>query len=221
MDSFEKFVDAHRSDLGRIARHTRGEHQFHDVVGEAWLMAHTLAEKHGVPLDLDDEASCKRLLAHLYQHLVRYTERHVRYAVRLDPGGYDTADAAHPLLQRIAADPGSDPLAALCRIESSPAATTGSSQAAAYVLLLRQCNGSMHSLARYLLISPSYAYRRCARIRTSVSSQHSLDLCLAVSTQTLRPWRERRHERVPRQLEFDFAERLAFAVPTLQAGHRS
>lgn len=42
-DVFKRFTIQRRKDLARIARHTRGEHQFDDVVNEAWIQGFELA----------------------------------------------------------------------------------------------------------------------------------------------------------------------------------
>lgn len=112
--AFERFTRAHRDDLRRISRHTNGESSMGDVQSEAWLMLHALADK-GKPVDLDAPADVRRLLAHLYQHLVRYTELQVRHAVRLDHSPDGDEQTPHPLALRLAAQPHFDPLVALRR----------------------------------------------------------------------------------------------------------
>ncbi len=81
-DVFERFAKQRKGDLQRIARHTGGEHQLADVVHEAWIMAWGLRMPGGEPLNLAEATREVRLLSHLYQRLVRYTEQTVRRAVR-------------------------------------------------------------------------------------------------------------------------------------------
>lgn len=55
-----------------------------DVAQKAWLMAGPLAERRGLALDFLDPDFQYLLLRHLYQVLVRYTDLHVHYGVRLN-----------------------------------------------------------------------------------------------------------------------------------------
>lgn len=98
MEAFDQFVLARKEDLKRIARHTRGEHAYGDVVNEAWVMAEAVSKRLQVPIDFLDAAFQRVLLGHLYQHLVRFLN--VRHAVRLDQAapGSDEATDTHPLL---------------------------------------------------------------------------------------------------------------------------
>lgn len=88
--AFERFVTERREDLQRIARHTHREHELSDVRDEAWLLAHRLRVTEGIAIDFLNRQHQDLILSHLYQHLVRYTEQQVRYAIRLDhaPHGY-------------------------------------------------------------------------------------------------------------------------------------
>lgn len=45
MDAFSHFLSTCGNDLKRIVRATRGEHQYDDVVNEAWLMAADIASR--------------------------------------------------------------------------------------------------------------------------------------------------------------------------------
>ena len=116
----EQFAKQRKKDLQRIARHTRGEYQFSDVVNEAWVVAHELSARKGVAVDLLDAASQNLVLSHVYQHLVRYTDLNVRHAVQLDhaPAGGEDGDA-HPLTYLLVSDDGRDPLALLIARETA------------------------------------------------------------------------------------------------------
>ncbi len=160
-DVFERFTIQRKKDLARIARHTRGEHQFADVVNEAWVMARSLKTGDGEPLNLAHAAGQKMLLSHLYQHLVRYTDLNVRNAVRLDhaPGGNDQDGEAHPLTYLLVSDEGRDPLRDLTDREAALAVEVEldahGSLAAAYVRLLRHFDHKMSAVARNNLRSIS------------------------------------------------------------------
>lgn len=216
MDPFQRFLREHEKSLKRIASHTRREHTYDDVVNEAWLMADTLAAREGIVVDFGDIVFQQRLLSHLYQHLVRYTELNVRRAVRLDhsPGGDADPGAAHPLSNRLTSEDSDDPLSLLLAMEAGPGpparANEQHSQASIYLTLLNHLDNRMSRVARHLLISPSYAYRRFAIARLITANQHALLFAPPASAAALRPWRRERAERIPRQLEFDFGEGLVF-----------
>src|SRR5690606_17656973 len=159
----------HRNEqaLKRIARATRGEHDFGDVVNEAWLMAEAVASRTGLPAGFADPAFEDLLLRHLYQALVRYAERNVRHAVRLDHAAAgDDESGAHWLANRLASDNGRDPLSHLLADEE-PAEGDGEhhpSLAGAWVKLLWMNGGRIRTVARKLLISVSHTYRCHAKI---------------------------------------------------------
>lgn len=215
MDPFDRFVLDRKEDLKRIARHTRGEHEYRDIVNGAWIMARTLSGSH-IPINLLDVASQEKLIQHLYQHFVRYTERNVRHAVRLDhaPSGYGEAGKSHPLLNELTSDDGDDPLLLLIASENESErlpADEHHSLAGAYLMLLQQFDNRMSRVANHLLISTPHAYRCCGKARWLAISQYGLSLDGPAATSHLKPWRRYRTFRIPRQMEFDFEEELPFA----------
>ncbi|MCR6686554.1 hypothetical protein [Pseudoxanthomonas sp.] len=219
MDRFERFVERHRKDFARIARATRGEHHGDDVAQEGWLMAASVAARHGIPADFDDPVFADLLLRHLYQALVRYTELNVRHAVRLDHGNGDEedADAPHWLMNRLASDGGRDPLAHL--VETEEAATHPDidaphpSLAGAWVVLLRACGNRMPVVAARLLISVSHTRRCRAKAEMLARRQHAIPLAPPRTGAELGPWRRYRAIRAPRQLAFDFDGPLLARLP--------
>ncbi|MGE0770047.1 MAG: hypothetical protein AB7L90_26735 [Hyphomicrobiaceae bacterium] len=213
-DHFFPFLQSRRLALRRISRATRGEASLEDVESEAWLMMTKLQSK-GLAVDLRNPEHQSLLLAHLYQHLVRYTETKVRHGVRLDyaPGG---EEGAHPLANILAAEEGSDPLVTLMRLQEERQATEDvrlsphQSLASAYVYLLERMDNRMTALADYLLISLSYCYRRCAQARVMAEYQQTLPQAAMTTTRAFVPktWRPFRLVRQPVQLCFDFERRL-------------
>ena len=218
MEPFDQFILARNEGLRRIARHTRGEYSYGDVVNEAWLMAEAVSARLHVPIHFLDATFQHVLLGHLYQHLVHYTDLNVRHAVRLDQAapGDDDHTATHPLLRMLSSDDGSDPLSLLIAAEDTPCRPSRANQhhslASAYLIMLDHFGGRMRSVANHLLISTSHAYRCCAKARRRTSFQHALELAPPASMPVLKPWRRRRALRAPRQLEFDFDEKLPFAI---------
>ncbi len=219
MDPFERFATRHGKDFARIARATGGEQQREDVAQEAWLMAGTVAARHGRAIDFDDPAFADLLLRHLYQALVRYTELNVRRAVRLDHGrsGDDAYDAPHWLMNRLAADGGGDPLSHLTATEDAATApdidAPHPSLAGAWVILLRDCDNRMPIVAARLLISVSHCRRCRAKAEMLARFQHAIPLAPPRSAVQLGPWRRYRATRTPRQLAFDFDGPLLARLP--------
>jgi hypothetical protein len=118
MDRFEHFVAQRKKDLARIARRTAGEYEFEDVVGEAFVMAAEIGRRRDHAVDWSSRTDQEQVLAYLYQKLVRYEERTVRFAVRLDKSEDDeNSDFVHPLVGALASDGGRDPLAVLVERE--------------------------------------------------------------------------------------------------------
>lgn len=210
-DHFSDFITHRRSDLRRISRATLGESTPEDVEAEAWLMVAELRGK-GVAIDLSQPAHQQLVIARLYQHLVRYTERNVRFAVRLDhsPSGED--GEAHPLARMLAADESSNPLVKLAQEQERSEAeghahvSPWHSLAGAYVHLLQRFDNSMAALADHLLISISYCYRRCAHARTLAVHQWPLPpRAMQVGTEFVpRAWRQFKLQRPQVQLTLPF-----------------
>ncbi|WP_231662788.1 hypothetical protein [Ralstonia solanacearum] len=205
-----------KKDLQRIARHTAGEHQLTDVLHEAWIMAENLQPPNGTRLDLENAACQEKLLSHLYQHLVRYTEQNVRRAIRLDhaTSGHDQDDDVHPLTYLLVRDEGRDLLGGLIERESASALDADldahGSLAAAYVHLLRHFDNRMSAVANHLLISRSYAYRCCARARQLATHLQHIPIPVSNERRIPGPWRRFRLRRMPIQLSFDFDDELPF-----------
>jgi len=208
-DNFRQFTILKEADLKHIARATRGEYRLDDVIHEAWLMAYDLGIAQGKPLDLLNSDSQYKLLSHLFQHLVRYTERKVRNAVRLDhaPAGSEDDGGAHPLSYLLASNDGRDTLDELIGEETGLATerelASHGSLAAAYVYLLRHFDNKMATVANHLRISRSHAYRCCAKARQmSVCATH---IPIPIDEHFLPgPWRSFRLHRRQTQLVLDF-----------------
>lgn len=214
---FEKFVVQCTKDLRRIAAHTRGEFTFQDVVNEAWLLAADLHARKHMEVDFLSREFQQLLLSHLYQHLVRYTELNVRHAIQLDHGVRGGEDEPHPLMRILASGEGSEPLAELLRREAenmqdSSLPDVHHSLAAAYANLLRHFDNNMREVAEHLLISLSYAYRRCAFARRLAEDQKPLSIRLRGKSKVFLPgpWRGFQLPKAPVQLPLEFCEETLF-----------
>lgn len=172
-------------------------------------------ESKGIEIAFEDPAYQQTLISYLYQQLVRYTETQVRYAVRLDhwQHGDDPEHDSHPLLNKLSADTGNDPLVALLTKESEGQASQSEplpyeSRAAAYLHLMRRFDNSMREVAKYLLISLPYCYYRYNEAVSLAHRQKPLpNEGMQVPGEFLpRGWRPFRFVRPWRQMELDFGE---------------
>lgn len=208
---FEKFVSSCSAALRRIAAHTRGEQSVSDVEGEAWMLSEELRIEKGLVPEFGNLDYQEKIISILYQKLVRLSELNVRYAVRLDhaPAGAPE-DAVHPLLAKLAADEGLEPLAILIEREQSASdheaePASYESPAAAYLQLLRRFDNKMLDVATHLLISRSWCYRRFNQALNLAKLQRPLAKEAFSTVEGLEPspWRKFRAIHVRRQLELD------------------
>lgn len=212
MDAFMCFLAQCKDDLQRIASFTCKEHSHDDVRQQAWVEAQELADERGSPPEYLDADFQHEVFRRLHRKLVD-RDRRFRRATRLDHGL--DGDDAHPLARTLVSDDGRDPLAELLdtetpRWEPPDEYHLPLSLALAWVMLLRRHDQRMSFVAARLLISVSYAYRCCAKAKWLASYQQPIPLQQAPDEASVQlgPWRRRRAERVPRQLAFDFDDRL-------------
>lgn len=205
------FLEAHKKDIQRIARHSRGESQPEDVQGEIWLVADELSQKRSSPIDFSNPEDQKLLISHTYQKLVRYCETNVRYAARLD--NTDPERNYPNYADRLTNGDTGNPLNTLLTQADIPSATSVEhhSLGDAWVTVLDRCNNTMTSVAYFLKISLGHSYRCFNQALHVAQHQQPLPLSLPDNT-TLhpRPWRRYRRYRKPEQLAFAFDEELPF-----------
>ena len=133
--------------------------------------------------------------------------------MRLDhaPRGEDEGDV-HPLAYLLVSDGGRDPMTFMLEGEATSLTENDlaahGSLAAAYVQMLRRFDNRMSAVAEYLLISPSYAYRCCARARRLATELRHIPVPAPDENRAIRPWRRFRLQRKPVQLTFDFDDEL-------------
>lgn len=161
MDPFQAFLVQRRSELRRIARMTRGEHTPEDVENEAWVLADRIGSKRGVPINFSLRTDQELVLGWLHNEVVKYADKQVRYAVKLDKD-WDREDAdstAHAMAQLLTAPEFFDPAILLLQREEVPdpvALTKHScSQSSAYVILLSRFDWDTEELAAHLRIPTS------------------------------------------------------------------
>jgi len=157
-DAFSAFAQSRRLNLRRIATRTCGELTEEDVLGEAWLMAEKIGQRRGTPVDFGNVDDQEHVLACLFNRLVRYADKQIRYAVRLDKG-WDQEEAGAveaALFQFLIAPEASDPAVAFQLFQEceDPLALVchSYSQAAAYVIMLERFDWELDDLAEHLRI---------------------------------------------------------------------
>ncbi|WP_147383878.1 hypothetical protein [Noviherbaspirillum sedimenti] len=186
------------------------------------MLAGEIERTKEIEIDFLAEKDQNLLISHLYQELVRYAEKTVRYAIRLDRSAYsdESGDDGHPLLRKFVADDGANPLSILAARGDTSWRDINpgrhDSLAGAYVHLLESFDNRMKMVADHLLISLSYSYRCCARARMFAEKQRPIPLSLPDCQDDFFPkaWRKFRIWKTPRQLSFDFDEEPALSLPS-------
>jgi hypothetical protein len=194
--AFDAFASIHAADFRRIAAASRGELSAGDVCNEAWLLALEIGERRGRALDLRHGDDAGLLIRYLYNHCVKYAERVVRHAVRLDHAARGDAERDdHWLNDHLAADEGEHPLSLLESAETATAEPAApdpyQSPAAGWIRLLQRFDRRMSDVADFLMISASWCYTCCRQASHEARTQWPLPHGLSVGDDdsALRPWR--------------------------------
>jgi len=197
MHRFEGFVDARRGDLRRIAYATQGELEVDDLIQEAWVVAVEIGEGMDEPFDFSNVEHQEHLLAKLYVRFVKYADKTVRFAVKLDRG-WDAPEeeSAGAMLANAIASPETDnPLTrAVLEDQATEFMETvrrSYSQAAAYVILLGRVEWDLGHLADLLWVGRDTVRRRLGRVSGLVAVQPSCFDGVETIPEDFEPWRRR------------------------------
>lgn len=190
---FETFLHARAVDLRNIARRSR-EYSFEEAQSEAWLVAIEIGNGRGWPLDFTDQDDQDMLLAWLHNRLVKFAEKTVRYAARLDHGKDDDTERAGNTLARLLTAPiDSDPQVQRQLLDERDAliehVRQSYSQAAAYMLLLIRLEGDLEDLAALLWIGIATLRERMKRLALLARVQSTLFDGIERLDPTMEPWR--------------------------------
>jgi hypothetical protein len=124
----------------------------------------------------------------------------------------DQDDESHPLMHILGSDDGSDPLTMLIEREAASdrnfKVDAHHSLAGAYICLLGHFDNKMRAVAAHLLISVSYAYRRCRQARLLAVYQNPMPMPVSSEPFMPGPWRRFQLRKPWVQLVFDFEEEL-------------
>lgn len=198
MRTIAEFLKAQSAALRRIASATRGDMNVEDVKQEAWLVAADIEQRRGYPVDFSDPGDQESLLKWLYCKFVRFAEKQMRYAVRLDKDwDHEDAEIAASALARLLTSPlESDPLVRLQQAEDEIDYTNiirhSYSEASAYVLLLIRFDWDLEALALDLRVAGQTLRKRVKLCGIKAKVQPSLFDGLAIIDPTFEPRRARR-----------------------------
>ena len=195
---FEEFLVQRRGDLRRIASRTGGEYGADDLASESWLVALEIGQKRGWTFDFQDKDDQDTLMAWLYARFVKYAEKSIRFAVKLDRDwDNDESQRAGEALARLLTAPvDSDPQ--ICRqAQESPeeflsVVRLSYSQAAAYVLLLVRVDWDFVELADRMWIALGTLRKRVKSAGLLARVQPSLWDGVEELSAELEPWRKAR-----------------------------
>jgi hypothetical protein len=179
-DRFHTFLETRRGDLRRISAQTRGEMSTDELASESWLIAIEIGQRRGWVFDFADEDDQDTLFAWMHNRFVKYAEKAIRYAIKLDRD-WDNEDgerAGATLARLLTAPLGSDPQAAQHAREEQHELTAiaqhSYSEAAAYVLLLIRVDWHIEDLAALLWIGVSALRERLKKAGLLTRVQPSL-----------------------------------------------
>lgn len=179
-DRFHTFLETRRGDLRKIATRTRGEMSIDDLASESWLIAIEIGQRRGWTFDFGDEDDQDTLFAWMHNRFVKYAEKAVRHAIKLDRD-WDNEDgerAGATLARLLTAPLQSDPQAAQQVHEEQHELVAvvrhSYSEASAYVLLLIRVDWHIEDLAELLWIGVSALRQRLKKAGLLTRVQPSL-----------------------------------------------
>lgn len=178
--SIAKFFKDQAAAFRRIARAAQGEVSIEDVQSEAWIEAVTLESKRGLAVDFDNPLDQNHLIARLYLRLVKFANKTIRHAVKLDTDWdrEESRSQGAALARMLAAPTDSDPAERYEDSQDVPgldeAIRRSYSQATAYMILLDRFNWEQTTLADHLCIAITTLRLRVRLARGIVRKQPSL-----------------------------------------------
>jgi len=197
MHRFEGFVDARKSDLRRIANATQGEMEIEDLIQEAWVVAIEIGERMDEPFDFSNVEHQEHLLAKMYVRFVKYADKTVRFAMKLDRGWDDPEEesAGMALANALASPETDNPLTRAVledqATEFMEVVRASYSQAAAYVILLGRVEWALGDLAELLWVGRGTVRRRLGRVSGLVAVQPSCFDGVETIPEDFEPWKRR------------------------------
>ena len=177
---FSSLIPSIISDLRRIANRTRGETTVEDLQTEAWLVAEEGSRNREPPPDVGDKSFHQQILGRLYNRFVKFADKRLRGAVRIDEQHSDDDGAIreNSIAATLAAQDDSDPSKAMEARESEheqELAVLGHfAEAVAYLRILASMKNDRCAVAAHLAIAVSTLHSRMKRAEWVVRLQPSL-----------------------------------------------
>lgn len=177
---FSKLLPSILSDLRRIAGRSNGEVTVEDLQSEAWIVAHELGETGAAPTDPTDKGLHHQILARLYNRFVKFADKHLRFAVRLDEQREDEDGdrRENPVAARLAGPESDEPSQAIETRQSErneeQLLRASFSEAVAYVRMFSNMRNERAAVCEHLAIAACTLRRRVRRAERVVTHQSSL-----------------------------------------------
>jgi hypothetical protein len=177
---FARLIPAILSDLRRIASRSRGETTVEDLQTEARIVAEELSRGRDPPPEVGDKHFHRQILGRLYNRFVKFADKRLRFAVRLDERQEDEDGGMreNPIASALAAPEAADPLRAL---EAHEGACTQELQilgrfaeAVAYLRVFANMGNNRSAIADHLAIAVDTLRWRVRRVQLTVQQQPSL-----------------------------------------------
>lgn len=173
LDAMNRFFRERRGDLMQIVRASSGELEEGDVQNTAYEIAVEIQSQRGYVFDFDCEADRTQLLRWAYARLVKFADKHLRFAISLDEQPDDERPTQASVIARgIKAHESSDPAVLLERAEQEREAeedlATRYSELVAYLLLFRRFDTRKRLAAALQVTTWTLRYRLRRAERRSV-----------------------------------------------------
>ncbi len=197
MHRFDRFVSSRKGDLRRIAYATQGELEVDDLIQEAWVVAIEIGEGMDEPFDFSNVEHQEHLLAKMYVRFVKYADKTVRFAMKLDRGWDEPEEESvgAAMANSLASPETDNPLTRAVledqATEFMEVVRASYSQAAAYVILLGRVEWDLGDLADLLWVGRQTVRRRLGRVTGLVAVQPSCFDGVEVIPEDFEPWRRR------------------------------
>lgn len=191
---FSKLLPSILSDLRRIAGRSNGEVTVEDLQSEAWIVAHELGETGAAPADPTDKGLHHQILSRLYNRFVKFADKHLWFAVRLDEQREDEDGdrRENSIAARLSGPESDEPSQAIETRQSErdeeQLLRSSFSEAVAYVRLFSNMRNERALVCEHLAIAGRTLRRRVRRAERLVSLQSSLfDGVTAISEDFIPP----------------------------------
>lgn len=177
---FAKLIPSIISDLRRIASRSRGEITVEDLQTEAWIVTEELSRDCDLAPDVDDKGFQQQILGRLYNRFVKFADKRLRFAVRLDDQREDEDGGMreNSTMATLSAAEDYDPSRALEKQEDEHRQERQMqghfAEAVAYLRMFATMKNDCRAVADHLAIGVSALHKRMKRAERVVKLQPSL-----------------------------------------------